>query len=96
MKMLMIIGPKSREAELRALIGRHQVHAYTELSQVAGEGTHGRKLGTETWPDTSTLLFTVVPDDKIAELTVAIRDWAKTLYPDEGARAFLIPAESVL
>jgi hypothetical protein len=30
MKMLMVIGPQSRAEDLRELIGRHEVHAYSE------------------------------------------------------------------
>ena len=42
MKMLLIIGPRERHAELVRLIEVAGVHAYTELTQVTGEGLTGR------------------------------------------------------
>ncbi len=38
MKMLMIICPEERQEEVRALIGKHDVHSYSEIANVLGEG----------------------------------------------------------
>ena len=96
MKMLMIIGPPGRREEIRELIGRHGVHAYSEFASVAGEGATGRRLGTHVFPDTSALIFTVVPADKKDELLAALRDFSAGLFAAEGLRAFVLPVEEMI
>ena len=96
MKMFMIVCPETRRADIRELIAEHEVHAYTELRQVTGEGDTGKKLGTETWPETSIIILAVVPDDKQAELMNALKTCRKTLFPGEGMRAFVMPVEAAL
>jgi hypothetical protein len=96
MKMLLIIGPRARHAELIALIEGAGVQAYTELTQVTGEGLTGKKLGTAEWPDRSTLLFSIVPDGRLTVLKTSLQQFKTVLYPEEGLRAFVLPVEEEL
>ena len=96
MKMLLIIGPRARHTELVTLIEAAGVHAYTELTQVTGEGLTGKKLGTPEWPDRSTLLFSIVPDDRVTALKASLKEFKTVLYPEEGLRAFVLPVEEEL
>jgi len=96
MRMLMIICPQDRETDVRRLIAQHDVHAYSEISSVIGEGATGKKFGTHTFPQTSTLIFTIVPPEKDAELEKALREFASGLYPSEGLRVFALQAEPVI
>ena len=96
MKMLMLIGPEGRETDLRELVSRHSVHAYSEFRNVTGEGATGRHLGTSVFPGRSVVIFTVVPADKLTELQEALADFRATLYADEGVRAFVLPVEEIL
>lgn len=96
MKMLMIVCDPERQDEVRNLIARHDVHAYSELSNVIGEGETGKKLGTHAWPGKSVLLFTVVAEDKAGELIAALRDYHKKLYSGEGMKVFVLPVETVI
>lgn len=96
MKMLMVICPESRQADIRALIGQHDVRAYSEVAQVVGEGITGKRLGTQVWPGRSILLFTVIPDDKREALLAALRECRDSLYPGEGMKAFVLPVEEAL
>jgi hypothetical protein len=96
MKMLLIICQETRQDELRSLITRHGVHAYSEVNNVLGEGKTGKKMGTQIWPEESILIFTVVEKDKAVELLSALRDFQKQLYKEEGFRVFALPAESLI
>ena len=96
MKMLLIICPETRQDELRDLIARHDVHAYSELKNVLGEGKTGKKMDTQIWPEKSILIFTVVGENKSKELLSALQDFQKQLYKEEGFRVFALPAESVI
>ncbi len=96
MKLLMIICPENRQEEIRGLMSRHEVHAYTEIPSVLGEGITGKRLDTHAWPGTSVLIFTVVPEDKETELVAALKHSAEHLYPGEGLKAFVLPVESAI
>lgn len=96
MKLLMVICPRERETDVRTLIERHDVHAFTQISDVLGEGEKGRKLGTHDWPGRLSLLFTVVPVERLESLKSALREFAGKLYPDEGLRAFVLPVDEMI
>ncbi len=96
MKLLMIIGPHERHADLRAWLAREGVHAWTELPQALGEGTTGLHLDTRVFPGASALFFTAVPDERAAELTERLRAFAAGLRPGEGLRAFVLPADQIV
>jgi hypothetical protein len=96
MKMLLIICPENRQEEVCALISRHDVHAYSEIPNVLGEGATGKHLGTHTFPGKSILIFTVISSEKKDELVAALKDYNQTLYESEGLRVFAMPVEAVL
>lgn len=96
MKMLVLIGPEGREDDLRRLIEIHEVHAYSEFRGVIGEGATGRKLGTPVFPGKSVMIFTVVQNPKLEELRAAVEAFRRTLYPEEGVRAFVLPVEELI
>ena len=96
MKMLVLIGPEGRETELRELVARHSVHAYSEFRNVTGEGATGRHMGTSVFPGRSVVIFTVVPADRLAGLKAALEEFQKGLYAGEGVRAFVLPVEEML
>lgn len=96
MKLLMVICPEERRDQVTALVEKHGVHSFTELPQVTGEGVTGKRLGTHVWPNKSVLMFTVVSDEKTNELVAALRECQQGLFPGEGMKAFVLPAEEAL
>ena len=96
MKLLMVICPEERRDQVTALVEKHGIRSFTELPQVVGEGATGKRLGTHVWPGKSLLLFTVVTDEKKDELVVALRDCQKRLFPGEGMKVFVLPAEEAI
>ena len=95
MKMLMIVCPESRQEEVRALIAKREVHSYSEIPHVLGEGKTGKHLGTHTFPGKSVLVFTVVAAAKRDELVQALKEYHEGLFEGEGLRVFALPVESV-
>ncbi len=93
MNMLMIICPQNREENIRGVIEKHGVHFYSEIGNVTGTGKTGKRMGNRLWPGTSTLMFTTVEDDKKNELISALKSCSADLYPGEGLKAFILPAE---
>ncbi|MDD4871401.1 MAG: hypothetical protein PHR77_12650 [Kiritimatiellae bacterium] len=96
MKMLMIICPKARQGEITKLIESQGVHAFSEIPEILGEGKTGKKMGTHVFPEKSSLIFTVISEDKEQALVAALKHCATKLYPDEGMKAFVLPVESVI
>lgn len=96
MRMLMIICPKARQGEIAKLIEKQGVNAFSEIPEIIGEGKTGKKLGTHVFPDKSSLIFTVVPEDKEKALIAALKHCATQLFPDEGMKAFVLPVEMVV
>ncbi len=94
MNMLMIICPEERQEEVRELITNHDVHSYSEIPNVLGEGKTGKHFGTHTWPGTSVLVFTVVDETKKEELMKALKKYHDGLFESEGLRVFSLPVES--
>ncbi len=96
MKMIVVVCPQERHAEVRDSLERHGIHAYTELGHVVGEGTTGKKFGSRIWPEQSVLIFMVVDDDRKSQLLELVRQCQSRLYPAEGMRAFVLSVEEFL
>lgn len=96
MKMLIVIGPHSREREIRDSLGRHGARAFTEVPEVLGAGATGAHLGTQAFPGRQTLVFSVLTDEQLASAVESLKAVRAGLYPDERLHAFAVPAESIL
>lgn len=72
MQMLMIIVQSEHKEKVEAAIAAHQVHGYTEIPTVHGSGQTGLRLGSRAFPETSSVIFTVVEKEKVDELLAAI------------------------
>lgn len=96
MKLLMVICPEDRRDEVISLVEKHGVRSFTELPQAMGEGVTGKHLGTQVWPGSSVVIFTVVSDEKKEELVGALKTCQKKLFPGEGMKVFVLPAEEAL
>ena len=96
MKMVLIICPEFRQPDVRSLIEKHGVHAYSEVADITGEGITGKRMGTRVWPEKSILVFTVVSDEMKDALLSDLKHCATRLYPDEGFRAFVLPVEEAV
>jgi hypothetical protein len=96
MKLLMIICPENRRDPITALVESHGVRSFTELPEVLGEGVTGKHLGTRLWPGKSVLMFTVVTDEKKDQIVAALKEYQKGFFPDEGMKAFILPADEAI
>lgn len=67
-KLLMIIVESRYKEELEVLLNRNEVVGYTEIPQVHGVGESGVRMGSRAFPKTSSILFTVIPADRLDPL----------------------------
>ena len=72
MQMLMFIVESSHKDRIEAALTEHRVLGYTEIPTVYGMGRSGPRLGSGAFPETSSLIFTVVDREKVDELLAAI------------------------
>ncbi len=73
MKMLMIIVESSCIEELEVLLKKNGVEGYTEIPKVHGVGESGPRLGSSAYPKTSSVVFTVVPKERVDQVLEDIR-----------------------
>jgi hypothetical protein len=72
MQMLMIIVASPHKEKVMATLAERQVVGFTEIPTVYGTGKTGIRLGSAAFPETSSILFTVVEKAKVDELLAAI------------------------
>ena len=96
MKMILIICPEARTEDLRKLLDEHHLEGYTELSDVRGAGTTGKRLGTRAYPGSSCMVFVVVEGAKVDELLEALEDFCGRCSDAEGVRALVLPVERAI
>jgi hypothetical protein len=68
MQMLMIIVESTHKEKLEAALSEHHVLGYTEIPTVYGAGKSGMRLGSRAFPETSSIILTVVEKDKLDAL----------------------------
>jgi hypothetical protein len=73
MKLLMLIVDGDKKEQLEVLLGSAGVTGYTEIPGVVGRGSTGLKLGSGVFPKTSAVIFTIVDDEALAELTRRVK-----------------------
>jgi len=76
-KLLMLIVDGERKEQLEAFLNRSGVLGYTELPQAVGVGTSGKRLGSRAFPRTSAVIFTVLSDEALNELTSEIKRYCE-------------------
>lgn len=72
LQMLMIIVEATHKEKLEAALSEKHVLGYTEIPTVYGAGSTGLRLGSRAFPESSSIIFTVVEKGKTDELLSAI------------------------
>jgi hypothetical protein len=78
MKMLMIIIDQSKREELEVFLNRSGVVGYTEISQAAGMGLTGPRLGSSAFPKSSAVIFTILDGEALQSLQKGVDSFCKT------------------
>lgn len=93
MKLLLLIYSGPTPQRIAALLEAHDAPGYTEFVNARGAGTTGRIEGTRAWPGTATVIFSVVPDGRVAELRTALMDYRATAVEGEHLHVATMPME---
>lgn len=93
MKLLLLIYSGPTPHRIAALLEAHDAPGYTEFVNARGAGATGRIEGTRAWPGTATVYFTVVPDERVAELRSAIQSYRAAAVEGEHLHVAVMPTE---
>jgi len=74
MKLLMLIVPSEQRDQIESALASRDVLGYTEIAGVFGRGQTGLRLGSRAFPDTSSLILTLVEEDRIDPLLAALTE----------------------
>lgn len=96
MKLLLIFVDAAHATDVAALLERSAIPGWSELPDVLGRGTTGRKLGTRAFPGSSTLFFAAVTPDAAEALAAALRRLREERGPEEGIRLYAMDTQEVL
>ncbi len=101
MKMLMIILKESLEEDVRALLRKEGVAAFTELKEVTGRGEAGSTLHSLPWPGYNNLILTALSEMEATRVIAALTGFRDGLAEKQhGAkiplRVFALPCELVV
>jgi uncharacterized protein YaaQ len=72
MKMLMIIVDEKFRDSVEVVLEENDARGFTEIPTVLGEGTRGKKLGSRLHPGASSIVFSIVADEKVETLKTAL------------------------
>jgi hypothetical protein len=72
LQMLMIVVESTHKEKVETALTDRRVLGYTEIPTVYGSGRTGMRLGSRAFPETSSIIFTVVEQGKVDELLAAI------------------------
>ncbi len=72
MKMLIIIVDEKFRDAVEVVLEENNARGFSEIPNVLGEGSHGKKLGSRLHPGASSIVFTIVADEKVEFLKAAL------------------------
>ena len=93
MKLVMMLYAGPNPQRIAAVLDEHEVHAFTEIDRAHGRGSTGRVEGSRAWPGETSVLFTVVPDERVGELESALRALAAGAISGERLHVAVLPVE---
>ncbi len=101
MKMLMVIYKESLEEEIKQVLARHQVKAFTEVHELTGMGEGGAALHSLSWPGFNNMVLAAMPDPDARQVIDALKKYRDGQVAKQGndkvpLRVFALPCELVV
>jgi hypothetical protein len=94
MKLLLLLYAGPDPQRIAAVLDAHEVHAFTEIDRAHGRGSTGRVEGTRAWPGETSVLFSVVPEERVVELEKTLRALAAGAASGERLHVAVLPVEN--
>jgi hypothetical protein len=89
----MLFYQGSASHRVTSVLEAHHAPGYTEFANAHGSGVTGRVEGSRAWPGQSTVVVTIVPDDRVPALEDALRGLAAEAQAGERLHVAVLPVE---
>ena len=101
MNMLMIVFTESLEEDIRGLLRKHHVRAFTEMHDVTGMGEAGAAFHSLSWPALNNMILAALPEPEADKVVAALKGFREgQIQKQRGAkiplRVFALPCELVV
>ncbi len=93
MRLMMIVVDAELREEVEILLRKAGAHGYTELGPAIGWGETGLRLGSGAFPETSTVLFSVLDPEAEAQVRIALAGFEQG--DERRVRAYAWPVEEL-
>lgn len=98
MKMLMIVFRESLEEDIRKLLSKYRVRAFTEMHDVTGTGEAGAAFHSLSWPAFNDMILVAMPEPEADKLLTALKEFREQQVQRQGGakiplRVFSLPCE---
>ena len=90
MKAVMIIFNQANTERMEFMLDKLNVRGFSWFSEVKGRGSESGepRMGTHTWPEMNSAVLTVVQDDAVEKLLLAVKKMDE-INKEVGIRAFV-------
>lgn len=101
MKMVILTFRNSLDVEIRRLLEKEDIHAYTEIPKVHGVGETGPAFGSFVWPGENCVILLILPKERASEMAKAFEDLRDRLSKEQHdakipMRLFVLPCEQII
>ena len=101
MKMVVLIFRRTLDDEVRNLLEKLDIHAYTEIPKVHGIGEAGAAFGSFTSLGENSLILLAVPKEQASQMVKVFQDLRDRLGKDQHdakipMKLFVLPCEQII
>lgn len=96
MKLVLFLYHGPDPERLHALVHELGLPGHTDLGEIHGAGSTGRREGTRAFPGGGSAMFSVVAPELVPSVLTAARAKADELPAGERLHAFVLPVEETL
>lgn len=93
MKLFMIMYAGPSPQRVTAVLDAQEARGFTEIAGAHGKGDSGRHEGSRAWPGETSVLFTILPDERVPALAGALRALGASAGPGERLHVAVVPVE---
>jgi hypothetical protein len=96
MKMVLMIVDAGHADDIKQMMQDCEVPGYSELPEVLGKGSTGKKLGSRAFPGSSTLFMVALDEDCVDQIRTKLAQLHEKIGSTEGLRAFSFDVEDLI
>ena len=101
MNMLMIVFRESLEGDIKGMLSKHHVRAFTAMHDVTGMGEAGAAFHSLSWPGLNNMILVALPEPEADKVVAELKGFRDRQIAKQGGakiplRVFALPCELVV